>query len=580
MREFRRLLPYVRNYRGGVIAGLVLVVLSNAFTIAGPFLLKEAIDALTESLSRDVIVRYALLIVGAAVLSGAARFGMRQLLNSISRRIEADLRVDLFDHLLRLPPQFYDEWRTGDLMSRMTNDVLAVRQVVGPAIMYLVNTTAVSLFALALMIWISPTLTAFAMIPMILMPVAVVWFGRKIHARFERIQEQFSNLSNFAQENLAGIRIVKAYAREDDQTRRFSDHSREYMERNLDLAKIWGGFFPTLQFLGGLGALIVLWAGGYEVMSGAITLGDFVAFGFYLTLLIWPMIAVGWVTNLFQRGAASMRRLNALFDTDPAIRDAEDAVASPIRGRVEFVNVWFRYPGTERWVLEDVSFTIEAGMTVALVGATASGKSTVARLIGRLYDVTRGAVLIDGVDIRKRRLDALREAIAVVPQDTFLFSESLRDNLLLGDSGDGPEARLRRSIEVAQLTDTLEEIPYGLDTMLGERGINLSGGQKQRATIARALYRDAPILILDDALSAVDTVTEEAILEGLRSYIDRRTSIIVSHRVSAIAGADRIFVFDDGRLAEEGTHAELIEAGGVYARLLERQLLSEELQAG
>ncbi|MDH3427149.1 MAG: ABC transporter transmembrane domain-containing protein, partial [Gemmatimonadota bacterium] len=295
-----------------MVAGLLLVIISNVFTIAGPFLLKLAVDALAESSSRDVVTLYALLIVAAAVLSGITRFGMRQLLNSISRRIETDLRRDLFSHLLRLSPEFYDSWRTGDLMSRATNDVLAVRQVAGPAIMYLVNTAAVSLFAVALMIWISPTLTGIAMIPMILMPIAVVWFGKRIHTRFERIQEQFSELSNFAQENLAGIRIVKAYAREEDQADRFGTRSVQYMERNLDLARIWGAFFPALRFLGGLGAVIVLWLGGTEVMAGRITIGDFVAFGFYLTLLMWPMIAVGWVTNLFQRGAASMGRINAL----------------------------------------------------------------------------------------------------------------------------------------------------------------------------------------------------------------------------------------------------------------------------
>jgi ATP-binding cassette subfamily B protein len=589
LKQFRRLLPYYRPYLKGVIAGLLLVVVTNVFTIAGPWLLKVAIDALTESLSRELIVRYALLIVGAAVLGGIAKYGMRELLNSISRRIETDLRDDLFEHLLHLSPEFYDRWRTGDLMSRATNDVLAVRQVAGPAIMYLVNTTAVSIFALILMIWISPTLTGFAMIPMVLIPIAVIWFGRRIHVRFERIQEQFSELTNFVQENLAGIRIVKAYAREDDQKHRFGTRSHDYMDRNMDLAKIWGAFFPALQFLGGLGALVVLWLGGLEVMDGTITIGDFVAFGFYLTLLMWPMIAVGWVTNLFQRGAASMARINKLMDTPPAIDDAAETVDTPIRGRIEFRNVWFRYPETERWVLEDVSFVIEAGQTAAFVGATASGKSTVARLIGRLYDVTKGAVLIDGVDVRERKLSQLRASIATVPQEPFLFSDTLLNNLVLqGDEdassadegGHGDDDQLEHAIDVAQLRTTLEEIPDGLDTLLGERGINLSGGQKQRATIARALYRDAPLLILDDALSAVDTVTEEAILEGLRDYMGDRTSIIVSHRVSAVAGADVIFVFEDGRLAEQGTHSQLLATGGVYARLLERQLLTEELQAG
>jgi len=548
------------------------------FTIAGPFLLKLSVDAISASLSRDVLVLYALLIVAVAVLSGITRYGMRQLLNSISRRIETDLRNDLFDHLRRLPPEFYDRWRTGDLMSRATNDVLAVRQVAGPAIMYLVNTTAVSVFALALMIWISPTLTAIAMIPMVLIPLAVVWFGSRIHSRFERIQEQFSELNNFAQENLSGIRIVKAYAREDDQVRRFSDHSAEYMERNLDLARIWGAFFPALRFLGGLGAVIVLWLGGQEVIAGNITIGDFIAFGFYLTLLMWPMIAVGWVTNLFQRGAASMGRINTLLATKPTIDDAAETIDSPVTGSIEFRNVWFRYSETERWVLEDVSFTIKPGETVAIVGATASGKSTIVRLMGRLYDVTRGEILVDGVDVRKRHLESLRSAIATVPQEPFLFSDTLRENLILDETGS--TERLERAIDVAQLRSTLDEIPDGLDTLLGERGINLSGGQKQRATMARALHRDSPILILDDSLSAVDTVTEEAILKGLREFMLGRTSIIVSHRVSAVAGADNIFLLDEGRSVAMGTHADWLAAGGVYGRLLERQLLTEELQAG
>ena len=578
LNQLRSLLPYYRPYLRGVIAGLALVVIGNVFTVAGPFLLKLAIDGITVSLSREVILTYALLIVAAAVLSGITRFGMRQLLNSISRNIETDLRNDVFRHLLRLSPEFYDRWRTGDLMSRATNDVLAVRQVAGPAIMYLVNTTAVSVFALALMMWISPTLTAIAMVPMVLIPVAVVWFGSRIHSRFERIQEQFSELNSFAQENLSGIRIVQAYAREDDQVRRFGIRSTEYMERNLDLARIWGAFFPALRFLGGLGAVIVLWLGGREVIAGHITLGEFVAFGLYLTLLMWPMIAVGWVTNLFQRGAASMGRINALLATEPAIDDAAETIDSPITGAIEFRNVWFRYPETERWVLEDVSFMIEPGETVAIVGATAGGKSTIVRLMARLYDVTRGEILIDGIDVRNRRLESLRSAIATVPQEPFLFSDTLRENLILDNTES--DDRLARAIDVAQLRTTLDEIPSGLDTLLGERGINLSGGQKQRATIARALHRDSPILILDDSLSAVDTVTEEAILEGLREFMEGRTSIIVSHRVSAVAGADKILVLDEGHIVETGKHAELLAAGGVYARLLERQLLTEELQAG
>jgi ATP-binding cassette subfamily B protein len=576
VKAFRTLLPYFRPYRKGLIAGLSLVVVGNVFTILGPWLIRQAIDSLAIELSRDVLLRYALLIVGVALLAGVARFGMRELLNGISRRIETDLRDDLFAHLLRLPAEFYDRWRTGDIMSRATNDVLAVRMVAGPAIMYMVNTATISIFALALMIYISPTLTLFAMIPMALLPIAVVWFGRRIHTRFEQIQEQFSTISNFAQENLAGIRIVKAYVREEDQSDRFAALNREYMDRNMALARVWGGFFPSLHLLGGLAAVVVLWLGGRQIIDGQISVGDYIAFGFYLTLLMWPMIAVGWVTNLVQRGAASMARIDALFAEPIAIEDpVSPIVLTDVRGDVEFDDVWFRYPGTERWVLEGISFRIPAGQTVAIVGATASGKSTLVRLIPRLYDATRGTVRLDGVDVRSLALDQLRRSVAMVPQEPFLFSESLRRNLELAGGTEVDEA-----VEIAALTETLEDLPDGLETLLGERGVNLSGGQKQRATIARALVRDAPVLILDDSLSAVDTVTEERILHGLRRYMRGRTSIVVAHRVSAVAEADLILVLEDGRLVETGTHLELLSRGGTYARLLERQLLAEQIEAG
>ena len=576
MKAFQTLLPYFRPYRKGLFAGLAFVVVGNFFTILGPWLIRQAIDSLAIELSTSALVRYSLLIVGAALLAGAARYGMRELLNGISRRIETDLRDDLFAHLLRLPPEFYDRWRTGDLMSRATNDVLAVRMVAGPAIMYMVNTATISVFALALMIWISPSLTLFAMIPMAILPVSVVWFGRRIHTRFEQIQEQFSTISNFAQENLAGIRIVKAYVREQDQSERFAVLNREYMSRNMALARVWGGFFPTLQLFGGLAAVVVLWLGGRQIIDGQITVGDFIAFGFYLTLLMWPMIAVGWVTNLVQRGAASMGRIDALFAEPIVITDPEHPVVlSDVRGDIEFDDVWFRYPGTERWVLKGISFRITAGQTIAVVGATASGKSTLVRLIPRLYDVTRGSVRLDGVNVRELELDELRRAVAMVPQDPFLFSETLRRNIELGGGMDVDSA-----VEIAALTETLVDLPAGLETLLGERGVNLSGGQKQRATIARALVRDAPVLILDDSLSAVDTITEERILRGLKGYMRGRTSIVVSHRVSAVAEADLILVLEDSRLVETGTHLELLSRHGTDARLLERQLLVEEIEAG
>lgn len=581
MRELKTLLPYFRPYRRGMAIGLALVVVSNLFTIAGPYILKVAIDALEQELRMDLILRYAGLLVLVALLAGVARYWMRELLNGISRRMETDLRNSLFDHLLRLPAEFYDRWRTGDLMSRATNDVLAVRQVAGPAIMYLVNTFTISTLALALMIWIDPWLTLLAMIPMALVPPVTFGFGRMIHARFERIQSQFSDLSSFVQENLTGIRIVKAYTQEEPQRGAFGGLNEEYLERNMSLARVWGAFQPSLTLLTGLGAVIVLWFGGRQVIAGAITIGDFVAFAFYLTLLTWPMIALGWVTNLFQRGAASMGRLNELLSLEPAIADPEEPARVPaLHGAIEFDRVSFRYPGADYWAVRDVSFRIEPGQTAAIVGATASGKTTLVQLLARLYDVTEGSIRLDGVDVRRLRLSDLRRAIAMVPQEPFLFSMRLRQNLELRSEDDVPVSpeSLERAVDVAQLREALDVLPDGLDTRLGERGVNLSGGQKQRATLARALVRNTPVLVLDDALSAVDSVTEQAILRGLQSFMSGRTSILVSHRVSAVRDADLILVLEEGRLVEEGRHRELLALGGVYAHLLERQLLAEELE--
>jgi ATP-binding cassette subfamily B protein len=507
--------------------------------------------------------------------------------------MEVDLRNDFFRHILRLDASFHGSTRTGDLMSLATNDTLAVRQAVGPAVMYTVNTLVGFVLALGLMIWISPRLTLYAMIPMVALPPVVVGFGRLIHRRFESIQEHFSTLSTFVQENLTGIRIVRAYGQEAEQARQFDALNAEYRERNMLLARASGLFHPILGLITGIATIAVLWLGGLEVVAGRITPGDYVAFFLYLAFLIWPMIALGWVVNLFQRGEASMGRLNEVLRREPALQVADPpAPVEGLLGAIEFRGVSFRYPGTRRLVLEDVSFRAAPGETVAVVGPTGAGKSTLVSLIPRMHDPTEGEILLDGVSLARHDPLELRRIVGAVPQDSFLFSDSILNNIGLGmpdwERESARTAELLTDVEpdrevvdaatIAQLHDTVEGLPRGYGTLLGERGINLSGGQKQRTALARAVVRSPVILILDDALSAVDTHTESRILEDLRGVMKGRTSFIISHRVSAVMHADQILVVDDGRIVERGTHAELLALGGTYARLLRRQLLEEELE--
>ena len=603
MRQLRTVLPYFRPYRKPMLWGLVLVILANGFALANPYLLKLPIDALTAGADADpdatrrTVLNYALLIVGIALLGNAARYGMREILNSLSRRIEVDLRNDFLRHLLRLDAGFYGRTRTGDLMSLATNDTLAVRQAVGPAVMYSANTVVSFVFGLGVMIWISPSLTLAALVPMTLLPPVVLWFGRTIHTRFERIQEQFAALSTMVQENLTGVRIVRAYAQEAAQAREFDGFNREYLKRNMHLAYVSGAFHPIMGLLTGAAMVVVLWYGGRQVMTGAITTGDFVAFSFYLVLLGWPMIALGWVVNLFQRGAASMGRINRIFAIEPAVASPAAPHPPPPRAAaIEFRNVCFRYPGRggegaagtgtsppepDRLVLDDLSFTAEPGHTVAIVGPTGSGKSTLVSLIARVYDPTSGAVLLNGVPLPEYDPADIRARIGFAPQDSFLFSARLGRNIALGLDPSLAEPALDRRIRdaaaAADLHDTVTAFPEGYRTRLGERGINLSGGQKQRATLARALAIDPAVLVLDDVLSAVDTATESRILQGLRDELKGRTAFIISHRVTAVKDADLILVLDDGRIVERGRHEELLAREGTYASLLRRQLLEQDL---
>jgi len=598
-KSLRPLLPYLKHYRWSYAAGTLCVLLTNGIWILFPLVLGKAADDLHEGVNRHKLLVYAALLLAIAVTKGIFQFLTRWIVIGISRDLEFDLRNDLFARLEILSYSYYQRHRTGDIMARATNDLNAVRMLLGPAIMYSANTIVYTAGALAFMISISPWLTLYTFLPLPAVSVVIQTFGRRIHERFERIQAMFSDISARAQENFSGARLIRAYVQEDAEIRAFETENQEYIRRSLRLVRLMGMLWPTLELMLGCAVVLVLWLGGREVihglsrvtlvsnlgnshpavtttlsLSGSMSVGQFVSFSTYMMQLTWPIIALGWVINIFQRGTASLIRINEILQEQPEIKDAPGAQAPEIKGKIEFRGLNFSYEGNE--VLHDVNLTVPAGTSLAIVGPTGSGKTTLVSLIPRIYDAEPGMVLIDGRPIRDYLVSTLRKNIGFVPQETFLFSDRIRENIALGVDF-ATDQDIHNAADAANIAVDIEGFPEGYDTMVGERGITLSGGQKQRTAIARALIRNPKILILDDALSSVDTHTEDKILNHLRDVMRGRTTIFISHRVSTVRNADRIAVLHGGRIVEIGTHNELLALNGYYCDLYNKQLLEEEL---
>jgi ATP-binding cassette subfamily B protein len=599
LKSLRPLLPYLKRYRWAYAFGTGCVLLHNGIWVLFPLVIGKASDDLNQGVTRHKLLVYAGLLLAIAVTKGIFQFLTRWVVIGVSRDIEFDLRNDLFARLEGLSYSYYQRNRTGDIMARATNDLNAVRMLLGPAIMYSANTMVYTAGALAFMISINPKLTLLTFLPLPAVSVVIQTFGRRIHERFERIQAMFSDISARAQENFSGARLIRAYVQEEAEIKAFERENKEYIRRSLKLVRLMGMLWPTLELMLGCAVVLVLWLGGREVLTGQLTLtrvtnlvgtypgitttlkldgsmsvGQFVSFSTYMMQLTWPIIALGWVINIFQRGTASLIRINEIMQEQPEIQDAPDAQAREINGEIEFCDLNFGYDGKP--VLRNVNLRVPAGSSLAIVGPTGSGKTTLVNLIPRVYDADPGMVLIDGRPIREYSLESLRRSIGFVPQETFLFSDRIRENIALGvDSASNSD--IHDAADAANIAVDIEGFPEGYETLVGERGITLSGGQKQRTAIARALIRNPRILILDDALSSVDTHTEDKILNHLRDVMAGRTTIFISHRVSTVRNADRIAVLHGGRIVELGTHDELLALNGYYSDLYNKQLLEEEL---
>ena len=579
MDDLRKFARYFLPYKVSLITGILCILAGVIFNLYIPLIVGHAVDENWSELSWSRLTFSALKVLGASVISGAFLFLQRRILIGMSRHIEYDLRQDFYAHLVDQPQSFFQEHRTGDLMARATNDLAAVRQLAGPMIMYTLQTIFVVLIVLPLMLIINWWLTLLLFATMPLVSLTVKFFGQQVHVRFERIQDFFAQITARAQENFTGVRVVRAYAQEGSEIAAFRELNRQYAAKNLGLVRIDAVMRPLMQFLIGMGFVLIIWAGVPLAVRGEITVGQFTVFNMYLARLIWPLIALGYVVNLYQRGTASLKRMNTIFAIKPSIEDAPGVrERAPIAGQIGFRNLTFKYHANGEPVLRDLNLSIPAGQTVAFVGRTGSGKSTLANLIPRVVEAPEETVFIDGISVRDYPLAQLRSHIGYVPQETFLFSDTLAANIAFGVSK-AARAEIEWAAEIAGLTEDVQAFPEGFDTLVGERGITLSGGQKQRTAIARAVLREPKILILDDALSSVDTYTEEKILGRLRGVMRDRTSLIISHRISTVRDADLICVLDEGRIIEQGTHDDLLALGGEYSDLYERQLLEEELAA-